>query len=141
MNFTEINSSGKRGELLGRIDRQNYRFRTAKTIIIKFGLHASFVELESAKNAVNEVDEFSNQRLKEMSFGEQTMNIKSYVRLRKSDTETYEVLKHVYGSNMGSQTQTFELHRCLEKTGKESKMTNALHVRRFPASLKTSKQF
>ncbi|GFV31713.1 hypothetical protein TNCV_5126721 [Trichonephila clavipes] len=25
------------------------------TIIIKFGLHASFVELESAKNAVNEV--------------------------------------------------------------------------------------
>ncbi|GFT33584.1 sodium channel protein 1 brain [Trichonephila clavipes] len=42
-------------ELLGRIDRQNSRFRTAKTIIIKFGLHASFVELESAKNAVNEL--------------------------------------------------------------------------------------
>ncbi|GFW11242.1 uncharacterized protein TNCV_3807621 [Trichonephila clavipes] len=55
MDFTEINSSGKRGELLGRIDRQNSRFRTAKTIIIKFGLHASFVELESAKNAVNAV--------------------------------------------------------------------------------------
>ncbi|GFT16667.1 tyrosine-protein phosphatase non-receptor type [Trichonephila clavipes] len=54
MDFTEINSSGKRGELLGRIDRQNYRFRTAKTIKINFGLHASFVELESAKNAVNE---------------------------------------------------------------------------------------
>ncbi|GFV11250.1 tigger transposable element-derived protein 1 [Trichonephila clavipes] len=54
MDFTEINSRGKRGELLGRIDRQNSRFRTAKTIIIKFGLHASFVELESAKNAVNE---------------------------------------------------------------------------------------
>ncbi|GFU87361.1 hypothetical protein TNCV_2716471 [Trichonephila clavipes] len=45
---------GKRGELLGRIDRQNSRFRTAKTIIIKFGLHASFVESESAKNALNE---------------------------------------------------------------------------------------
>ncbi|GFU74917.1 hypothetical protein TNCV_2333471 [Trichonephila clavipes] len=57
MDFTEINSSGKRGELFGRIDRQNYRFRTAKTIKIKFGLHASFVELESAKNAVNEVME------------------------------------------------------------------------------------
>ncbi|GFU01346.1 transposable element Tc1 transposase [Trichonephila clavipes] len=54
MDFTEIKSSGKRGELLGCIDRQNYRFRTAKTIKINFGLHASFVELESAKNAVNE---------------------------------------------------------------------------------------
>ncbi|GFY15187.1 uncharacterized protein TNCV_1570001 [Trichonephila clavipes] len=56
MDFTEINSRGKRGELLGRIDRQNSRFRTAKTIIIKFGLHASFVELESAKNALNEAE-------------------------------------------------------------------------------------
>ncbi|GFT39934.1 uncharacterized protein TNCV_336451 [Trichonephila clavipes] len=63
MHFTEINSRGKRGELLGRIDRQNFRFRTAKTIIIKFGLHASFVELESAKNAVNENKKDSNIRL------------------------------------------------------------------------------
>ncbi|GFT73438.1 hypothetical protein TNCV_4020871 [Trichonephila clavipes] len=55
MDFTEINSRGKRGELLGRIDRQNSRFRTAKTII-KFGLHAFFVELESAKNAFNEAE-------------------------------------------------------------------------------------
>ncbi|GFV77515.1 hypothetical protein TNCV_1070441 [Trichonephila clavipes] len=55
MDFTEINSRGKRGELLGRIDRQNSRFRTAKTMIIKFGLLASFVESESAKNALNEV--------------------------------------------------------------------------------------
>ncbi|GFU54124.1 hypothetical protein TNCV_109491 [Trichonephila clavipes] len=55
MDFTEINSREKRGELLGRIDRQNSRFRTAKTIIIKFVLHASFVESESAKNAVNEL--------------------------------------------------------------------------------------
>ncbi|GFU89479.1 hypothetical protein TNCV_3902951 [Trichonephila clavipes] len=39
------------GKLLGRIDGQNSRFRTAKTTIIKFGLHASFVELESAKSA------------------------------------------------------------------------------------------
>ncbi|GFW04350.1 hypothetical protein TNCV_877221 [Trichonephila clavipes] len=54
MDFTEINSRGKRGELLERIDRQNSRFRTAKTTIIKFGLHASFVELESAKSALNE---------------------------------------------------------------------------------------
>ncbi|GFT57917.1 uncharacterized protein TNCV_4866011 [Trichonephila clavipes] len=54
MDFTEINSRGKRGEILGRIDRQNSHFRTAKTIIIKFGLHASFVKLESAKNALNE---------------------------------------------------------------------------------------
>ncbi|GFS88092.1 uncharacterized protein TNCV_764721 [Trichonephila clavipes] len=54
MDFTEINSRGKRGVLLGRIDRQNSRFRTAKTTIIKFGFHASFFELESAKNALNE---------------------------------------------------------------------------------------
>ncbi|GFX98505.1 hypothetical protein TNCV_4002741 [Trichonephila clavipes] len=54
MDFTEINSRGKRGKLLGRIDRKNSRFRTAKTVIIKFGLHVSFVELESVKNAVNE---------------------------------------------------------------------------------------
>ncbi|GFV68503.1 hypothetical protein TNCV_3129591 [Trichonephila clavipes] len=39
---------------MGRIDRQNSRFRTAKTIIIKFGLHTSFIELESAKSALNE---------------------------------------------------------------------------------------
>ncbi|GFX99465.1 hypothetical protein TNCV_1081091 [Trichonephila clavipes] len=56
MDFTEINSRGKRGELLGRTDRQNSRFQTAKAIRIKFDLHASFVELESAKNAVNEED-------------------------------------------------------------------------------------
>ncbi|GFW09126.1 hypothetical protein TNCV_315371 [Trichonephila clavipes] len=54
MDFTEINSRGKRGELLERIDRQNSRFRTDKTTIIKFYLHASFVELESAKSALNE---------------------------------------------------------------------------------------
>ncbi|GFU39416.1 hypothetical protein TNCV_3454581 [Trichonephila clavipes] len=54
MGFTEINSRGKRGEFLGRIDRQNSRFRTAKTTRRKFGLHDSFVELESSKNAVNE---------------------------------------------------------------------------------------
>ncbi|GFY00300.1 hypothetical protein TNCV_4711021 [Trichonephila clavipes] len=55
MDFTEINSRGKRGELLERIDSQNSRFRTAKTTIIKFGLHASFVELESTKSALNEL--------------------------------------------------------------------------------------
>ncbi|GFV90904.1 DUF4817 domain-containing protein [Trichonephila clavipes] len=54
MDFMEINSRRKRGELLRRIDKKNSRLRTAKTIIIKFGLHASFVELESIKNALNE---------------------------------------------------------------------------------------
>ncbi|GFW25316.1 transposable element Tcb1 transposase [Trichonephila clavipes] len=58
MDITEINSRGKRGEVLGRIDRQNSRFRTAKTTIIKFGLQASFVELESAKSALNELPAF-----------------------------------------------------------------------------------
>ncbi|GFT11835.1 histone-lysine N-methyltransferase SETMAR [Trichonephila clavipes] len=60
MDFTEINSRGKRRELFGRIDRQNSRFRTAKTIIIKLGLHASFVKLKSAKNALNELAEIVN---------------------------------------------------------------------------------
>ncbi|GFU16252.1 hypothetical protein TNCV_4422131 [Trichonephila clavipes] len=53
MDFPEINSRGKREELLGRIDKQNSLFRTTKTVIIKFGLHVSFIELESAKNALN----------------------------------------------------------------------------------------
>ncbi|GFV58506.1 hypothetical protein TNCV_1055101 [Trichonephila clavipes] len=54
MDFTEINSMGEAGRVIGRIGRQNSRFRTAKTSIIKFGLHAFFVELESAKSALNE---------------------------------------------------------------------------------------
>ncbi|GFU66777.1 ATP-dependent DNA helicase [Trichonephila clavipes] len=56
MDVSEINS---RRKLVGRIDRQNSRFRTAKTTIIKFGLHASFVELESAKSALNEISKAS----------------------------------------------------------------------------------
>ncbi|GFW72435.1 probable aminopeptidase NPEPL1 [Trichonephila clavipes] len=40
MDFMEINSRGKREKLLWRIDKQNSRFRTARTIIIKFGLYA-----------------------------------------------------------------------------------------------------
>ncbi|GFX54032.1 hypothetical protein TNCV_2336681 [Trichonephila clavipes] len=45
---------GEAGKVIGRIGRQNSRFRTAKTTIIKFGLHISFVELESSKNALKE---------------------------------------------------------------------------------------
>ncbi|GFW35815.1 transposable element Tcb1 transposase [Trichonephila clavipes] len=45
---------GEAGRVIERIDRQNSRSRTAKTTIIKFGLHASFVELESTKSALNE---------------------------------------------------------------------------------------
>ncbi|GFW61683.1 hypothetical protein TNCV_3706181 [Trichonephila clavipes] len=55
MEFMEINSRGKRGELLERIDRQNSRFRTAKTRIIKFGFHGSFDELKSAKSVFNKI--------------------------------------------------------------------------------------
>ncbi|GFV81629.1 adenylate cyclase type 2 [Trichonephila clavipes] len=54
MDFIEINSRGKRGELLGRIDRQNSRFLTAKTIIIKFCLRASFVELECRQRGIDD---------------------------------------------------------------------------------------
>ncbi|GFU66738.1 hypothetical protein TNCV_2072971 [Trichonephila clavipes] len=54
MDFTEINSRGEAGSVIERIDRQNSCFRTAKTTIIKFGLRASFVELESTKSTLNE---------------------------------------------------------------------------------------
>ncbi|GFW43358.1 hypothetical protein TNCV_2924061 [Trichonephila clavipes] len=70
IDFTEINSRGKRGDI-GRIDTQISRFRTAKTAIIKFGLHASFVELESAKSALNEIFETEHpigRRLKHFLF-------------------------------------------------------------------------
>ncbi|GFW20367.1 transposable element Tcb1 transposase [Trichonephila clavipes] len=67
MGFTEINSSGKRGEFLGRIDRQNSRFRTAKTTRTKFGLHDSFVELKSSKSALNEVITMEGDRVKAFS--------------------------------------------------------------------------
>ncbi|GFV41143.1 hypothetical protein TNCV_2667341 [Trichonephila clavipes] len=59
---------GKRGELLGRIDRQNSRFRTAKTTIIEFGLPASIVELESAKSAVNEKEYQKNSIISNISY-------------------------------------------------------------------------
>ncbi|GFX88905.1 hypothetical protein TNCV_2576121 [Trichonephila clavipes] len=49
-----ITESGSGECYLGRIDRQNSRYRTAKTTISKFSSHASFVELDSAKNALNE---------------------------------------------------------------------------------------
>ncbi|GFX25955.1 hypothetical protein TNCV_2303371 [Trichonephila clavipes] len=61
MDFTEINSRGEAGRVMGRIDRQNSRFQTAKTIIIKFGLHTSLVELESGKSALNEVPKSQRQ--------------------------------------------------------------------------------
>ncbi|GFW71354.1 DUF1758 domain-containing protein [Trichonephila clavipes] len=50
---------------------------------------------------------------------EHIINIKFCVRLGKSATETYEMLKHVYNSDILSRTQAFEWHRCFRK-GKES---------------------
>ncbi|GFX64346.1 uncharacterized protein TNCV_1413291 [Trichonephila clavipes] len=87
MDFTEINSRGKRGELLGRIDRQNSRFRTAKTIIIKFGLHASFVELEFAKNAVNETEDYDLPSVMEF-----LKNRKDFFKDLRLDTALNEML-------------------------------------------------
>ncbi|GFV57192.1 WD_REPEATS_REGION domain-containing protein [Trichonephila clavipes] len=113
MDFTEINSRGKRGELLGRIDRQNSRFRTAKTIIIKFGLHASFVELESAKKAVNEV--FNKGR---KPHWERAMNALKRCRLGHTSQETEEKpfawikKKDVVTKEF---SEDFTLHRELEK--------------------------
>ncbi|GFW68300.1 uncharacterized protein TNCV_2262901 [Trichonephila clavipes] len=78
---------GKRGELLGRIDRQNSRFRTAKTIIIKFGLHASFVESESVKNALNETED--NDLPSAMEF---LKNRKDFFKDLRLDTALNEML-------------------------------------------------
>ncbi|GFW17393.1 hypothetical protein TNCV_3906021 [Trichonephila clavipes] len=57
------------------------------------------------------VEAFSNRRLKEMGFVEQRMNIKFYVRSGSTAMETYEMLKHVYDSDILSRTQAFESHR------------------------------
>ncbi|GFX56553.1 uncharacterized protein TNCV_74991 [Trichonephila clavipes] len=48
---------GEAGRVIERIDKQNSRFGTAKTTIIKFGLYSSFVELDSTKSALNETED------------------------------------------------------------------------------------
>ncbi|GFS87281.1 unconventional myosin-X [Trichonephila clavipes] len=75
-------------------------------------------------------DVFSSWRLKEIVFVERIMDINYYVRLE--NTETNEMLRHVYGSHILPRTQAFEWHR--EKAGKVSETTNA-------SPLKTSKMF
>ena len=61
----------------------------------------------------------AHRRLKEMALVEQRVNIKFCVCSGKSATETYEMLKHVYGSDTLSRTQAFEWHRRFRE-GRES---------------------
>ncbi|GFX38036.1 hypothetical protein TNCV_3836351 [Trichonephila clavipes] len=95
MGFTEINSREKRGEFLGRTDRQNSRFRTAKTTRIKFSLHDSFVELESSKSALNE-EVLAEAVQMEVTFSsisrKKDLESKSYAL---SPAYSYEVLQHI----------------------------------------------
>ncbi|PSN51802.1 hypothetical protein C0J52_10895 [Blattella germanica] len=50
---------------------------------------------------------------------EQRANIKICVNLRKSATETYEMLKEAYGNEAMSRTRCFERHSCF-KSGRTS---------------------
>ncbi|GFY12588.1 hypothetical protein TNCV_2447791 [Trichonephila clavipes] len=59
-------------------------------------------------------DAFSNKQLKGMPFVKQRMNIKFCVRLEKSATETFEMLKHVCGSDT-QVWEGFEWHRCFRQ--------------------------
>ncbi|GFX74202.1 hypothetical protein TNCV_2912351 [Trichonephila clavipes] len=70
-----------------------------------------------------------------MAFVEQTTNTKFCVRLVKSATETYEMLKHVYGSDKLCAMSCIGIS---EKAGKVSKTTNTLNVHSLPAPLRTS---
>ncbi|GFX20489.1 uncharacterized protein TNCV_3488461 [Trichonephila clavipes] len=56
-----------------------------------------------------------------MEFAEQRMNINFCVRLRKRATETYEIIKHVYGSDTFLGTQAFERHRRFREGRKSDK--------------------
>ena len=50
---------------------------------------------------------------------EKRINLKFLVKLRKTPTECYKLLKEVYGENVMLRTQFFEWHKCFEKGRKE----------------------
>ena len=56
---------------------------------------------------------------------EQRVNVKSCVKLGKSATETYDMLKNVYGDECLSRTQVFEWFKGLKREGKRSETISA----------------
>ena len=50
---------------------------------------------------------------------EKQINLKFLVKLRKTPTECYKLLKEVYGENVMLRTQFFEWHKCFEKGREE----------------------
>jgi len=56
---------------------------------------------------------------------EQRINVKFCVKLGKSATETYDLLKKVYGDQCLSRTQIFEWFKRFKREGKRSEMISA----------------
>ena len=59
---------------------------------------------------------------------EQRVNVKFCVKLGKSATETYDLLKKVYGDECLSRTQVFKWFKGLKREGKRSETISALVV-------------
>ena len=52
---------------------------------------------------------------------EQQINLKFLMKLRKTASECFKLLKEVYGEDVMSRTQIFEWQKCFEKGRKEVK--------------------
>lgn len=76
-----------------------------------------------------------------MAFVKERISIKFCVRLGKSATVAYKMLKHVYGSGNYHKLKLLSGINVSEKAGKVPKMTDALGICRLPAPLKSSKRF
>ena len=50
---------------------------------------------------------------------EQHINLKFLVKLRKSPTDCFKLLKEVYGKDVMSRPQVFERHKCFKRGCKE----------------------
>ena len=50
---------------------------------------------------------------------EQRINLKFLVKLRKTPTECFKLLKEIYGENVMSRMQIFEWQKCFQKGCKE----------------------
>jgi hypothetical protein len=58
----------------------------------------------------------------------QSINVKFCVKLGNSATETYDLLKKVYGDECLSRTQVFEGFKRFKEGGKRSEMINTLVI-------------
>jgi len=71
---------------------------------------------------------------------EQRVNVKFCVKLGKSATETYDLLKKVYGDECLSRTQVFEWLKGLKRDGKRSETISAPVVPAHQNQTLTSKK-